>query len=114
MCIEKYMKQLDDNIGYVLKKLEDTGQLDSTIVVFATDNGAETTTFADGGSTPFKVQTGEAAWEGGYRAPLVIRWPGKPGTIHDQLCTRLVAHAGRHALKKEIEAGKYAGIVKTR
>ena len=120
---EAGMKQLDDNIGVVLDKIHVMGQDENTIVVFTTDNGAEAISFPDGGVTPFKGQKGEA-YEGGYRSPAVIRWPGviKPGTIFSDLFAALdwlptlVEIGGGpkgDGLKKELEEGKYPGIVKT-
>ena len=118
------MKQMDDNIGEVLKKLEAMGELDNTIVVFTTDNGAEVITYPDGGVTPFrggKLTT----WEGGMRVPLVIRWPEhiQPGILKDQIFSMLdfvptfvdiAGGAKGDDLNKQIMAGKYPGIVKTK
>jgi len=87
---EAGMAQLDDIVGAIVKKLEDMGEADNTLLVFSTDNGAETFTWPDGGNTPFKGQKG-TVYEGGFRVPCIVRWPGKvkPGTIQNGMMSGL-------------------------
>ena len=87
---EAGVAQMDDSIGALLKHLDDIGEADNTIVVFTTDNGAETFTWPDGGNTPFKGQKG-TAYEGGFRVPCIVRWPGKikPGTVENGIFSGL-------------------------
>jgi arylsulfatase A-like enzyme len=81
---EAGMAQLDDNVGALMKALDDMGEADNTIVVFTTDNGAEVFTWPDGGMTPFRFSKG-TIFEGGFRVPCIARWPGhiKPGTVEN-------------------------------
>src|SRR5213080_1194180 len=72
---EAGMAQLDDDIGLVMQKLKDLGLDDNTIIVFSTDNGTELFTWPDGGTTPFAQSKG-TIFEGGFRVPCILRWPG--------------------------------------
>jgi arylsulfatase len=87
---EAGMAQLDDNVGGLLSHLDDIGVADNTIVIFTTDNGAEVFTWPDGGMTPFRATKG-TVFEGGFRVPCLIRWPGriKPGTVENGLFSGL-------------------------
>jgi arylsulfatase A-like enzyme len=87
---EAGMAQFDDIIGEVMKKLDEMGVAHNTIVVVTTDNGAEGFSWPDGGTTPFKGWKGMGT-EGGFRVPLVVRWPGKvkPNQVVNEVMTGL-------------------------
>ena len=87
---EAGMAQMDDSIGALLKHLDDIGEAKNTIVIFTTDNGAEVFTWPDGGMTPFKATKG-TTFEGGFRVPAIIRWPGtvKPGSVENGIMSGL-------------------------
>jgi arylsulfatase len=106
------MVEHDDMVGGVLKQLKDLGIADNTIVVYGTDNGAETATWPDGGITPYHGEKG-TAWEGGFRVPMIVRWPGviKPGTIVNDIFSQedwlptLLAAAGVPDIVEKVKAG---------
>jgi arylsulfatase len=113
---EAGMAQMDDSIGELLKHLEDIGEADNTIVIFTTDNGAEVFTWPDGGMTPFKATKG-TVFEGGFRVPAIIRWPGKvkPGTVENGIFSgldwlpTLTAAAGNPGIKDQLLKGVKLG-----
>ena len=113
---EAGMAQLDDSVGALMKGLDDLGIADNTIVVFSTDNGAEVFTWPDGGMTPFRATKG-TVYEGGFRVPAIIRWPGKvqPGKVENSIFSGLdwfptfVAAAGNPNIVDELKAGKDLG-----
>jgi arylsulfatase A-like enzyme len=82
--------QMDDCIGELLKHIDDIGEADNPIVIFTTDNGAEVFTWPDGGMTPFRATKG-TVFEGGFRVPAIIRWPGhvKPGSVENGIFSGL-------------------------
>jgi arylsulfatase len=109
------MTEFDDDIGVLLKQLDDLKIADNTIVIISTDNGAEVFTWPDGGTTPFR---GEKAttWEGGFRVPAVVRWPGviKPGTVINDIFSHLdwmptlLAAVGEPDIKEKLLKGHEA------
>jgi arylsulfatase A-like enzyme len=110
------MVEHDRMVGQLLDKLKELGIEDNTIVMYSTDNGAETFTWPDGGTTMFRGEK-NTQWEGGYRVPTLIRWPGtiKPGTVindigaHEDMMPTLLAAAGEPNVKDELLKGKTIG-----
>ena len=95
------MVEHDGHVSQLLDKLKELGIDENTIVMYSTDNGAEVFTRPDGGTTPFRREK-NTNWEGGYRVPAAIRWPGviEPGNIlngvvaHEDMIPTLMAAAG--------------------
>ncbi len=110
------MVEHDGHVGEILDKLDELGLAENTIVMYSSDNGAETFTWPDGGTTMFRGEK-NTNWEGGYRVPCYMRWPGtiKPGTIvndigaHEDMLTTLVAAAGDKTAKQDLLKGRKIG-----
>ncbi|MGO6672587.1 arylsulfatase [Rhizobium leguminosarum] len=106
------MAEFDGMVGQLLDQLDDLGIAENTIVVWTTDNGAEVFSWPDGGTTPFHGEK-NTNWEGGYRVPGMVRWPGvvKPGTeineivSHEDWLPTLVAAAGEPDIAAKLLSG---------
>ena len=110
------MVELDGYVGQLLDKLDALKVADNTIVVFTTDNGAESCTWPDGGSTPFRGEK-DTNWEGGWRIPCVMRWPGviQPGRVINDICSlqdfipTFAAANGEEGLVEKVKNGYEMG-----
>ena len=110
------MVEHDGHVGQLLKKLDELGIADHTIIMYSTDNGAETFSWPDGGTTPFRGEK-NTNWEGGYRVPSLLKWPGviKPGTVfngvgaHEDMLPTLLAAVGDPDIKENLMKGHAIG-----
>lgn len=106
------MVEHDGHVGRLLDKLDELGIADNTIVMYSTDNGAEVMSWPDGGTTPFRGEK-DTNYEGGWRVPCAIRWPGviKPGTVsneifsHQDMLPTLAAAAGEPDIVEKMKQG---------
>ncbi len=106
----------DEHIGQMLAKLDELGIADNTIVLYSTDNGPHYNSWPDAGITPFRSEK-NTNWEGGWRVPAFVRWPGKikPGTVfndivsHQDWLPTLLEAAGEPDINAKLHAGHKAG-----
>jgi arylsulfatase len=110
------MVEHDAQVGEILDALDELGLAENTIVMYSTDNGAEKFTWPDGGTSPFRGEK-NTNWEGGFRVPTAIRWPGvvKPGTMmneifaHEDMLPTILAAAGVPDVKEQLKKGMKVG-----
>jgi len=110
------MVEHDGHVGKLLDKLDQLGITDNTIVMYSTDNGAEVMSWPDGGTTPFRGEK-DTNYEGGWRVPCAIRWPGviKAGTLsneifsHTDMLPTLAAAAGEPDAVEKLKKGYKSG-----
>ncbi|WP_298865646.1 arylsulfatase [uncultured Gimesia sp.] len=109
------MVEHDMHVGQILKKLDDLGIADNTIVFYSTDNGPHMNTWPDGGMTPFRGEK-NTNWEGAWRVPAMVRWPGtiKAGSISNEIMHHMdwlptfLAAAGETDVKQKLLTGHHA------
>jgi len=110
------MKELDDDVGVLLDLLDELDVADNTLVMFSTDNGAATNSWPDGGNQPFRGEKGVGGYEGGFRVPMTVRWPGVVPAdtttgefmIMEDWLPTIMAQLGRPDLKQELLDGTSA------
>jgi len=110
------MVEHDVLVGKLLKTVDDLGLAENTIVIYTTDNGPMVCLYPDSGTTPFRGEK-NTNWDGGWRVPTLIRWPGtvKPGTKFSDIVSgedwmpTLLAAAGLPGIKDKLIAGHQAG-----
>jgi arylsulfatase len=111
------MVEHDGHVGQLLDKVDELGIADNTVIMYSTDNGAETFTWPDGGTTPFRGEK-NTQWEGGYRVPTVIKWPGviEPRTkvngivSHVDMLPTIMAAVGETDIKERLLEGGVEAI----
>ncbi len=111
------MVELDDDVGELLNLLDELGVADNTMVMFSTDNGAASNSWPDGGNQPFRGEKGVGGYEGGFKVPMAVRWPGvtPAGTTTGELMTMedwiptIMSQLGQPDIKEQLLAGADIG-----